>query len=268
MCELDAAGNAVAGVVFGANGLLVYGTAGYQFDPQGNATHLLNSSGSALGHLAYDAWGQLIFGSNPTPYGYKAQGDYYTDAETGLLLLDRYLDPTTGRFLTRVADFEYNLNLYVYVDNRIVAPPRIQPGDEVGGNGDRPPPRVRLPRLPPFLIRCICVAGLLLCAKPTAPPESDELYPGPEPPCSDYEKQGFNWADPMQAARQCAEPGDSFKYERPRHSTAKDYCPGKGEHTTWKVSKSHHISVVCCPCATAKGGMTRRCKCWRKPNKW
>lgn len=36
------------------------------------------------------------------PYGYKGQWGYYTDSETGLLLLTyRYLDPTTGRFLTR-----------------------------------------------------------------------------------------------------------------------------------------------------------------------
>jgi hypothetical protein len=38
-------------------------------------------------------------GNNPTPYGYKGQWGYYTDGETGLLLLThRYLDPATGRF--------------------------------------------------------------------------------------------------------------------------------------------------------------------------
>jgi hypothetical protein len=49
VCELDATGNPVAGVVFGANGLLVYGTAGYQFDPQGNATHLLDDERHGAG---------------------------------------------------------------------------------------------------------------------------------------------------------------------------------------------------------------------------
>jgi len=102
VCELDAAGNPVAGVVFGANGLLVYGTAGYQFDPQGNATHLMDDDGLVLAHLAYDAWGQPMSGNNPTPYGYKGQWGYYTDVETGILLLThRYLDPATGRFVTR-----------------------------------------------------------------------------------------------------------------------------------------------------------------------
>ncbi|GIV17046.1 MAG: hypothetical protein KatS3mg022_2481 [Armatimonadota bacterium] len=53
-------------------------------------------------NLAYDAWGQLISGSNPTPYGYKAQWGYTTDVETGILLLThRYLDPATGRFSLR-----------------------------------------------------------------------------------------------------------------------------------------------------------------------
>jgi RHS repeat-associated protein len=102
VCEMDAAGNAVAGVVFGANGVLVYDIRGYQFDPQGNATHLMDDDGLVLAHLAYDAWGQRMSGNNPTPYGYKGQWGYYTDAETGLLLLThRYFDPAMGRFVTR-----------------------------------------------------------------------------------------------------------------------------------------------------------------------
>ena len=112
----------MAGVVFGANGLLVYGTTGYQFDPQGNATHLMDDDGLVLAHLAYDAWGQRMSGNNPTPYGYKGQWGYYTDAETGLLLLThRYYDPATGRFLTRDPfGFEGGINLYAYVGNGVV----------------------------------------------------------------------------------------------------------------------------------------------------
>ncbi|NSW77857.1 MAG: RHS repeat protein [Chthonomonadetes bacterium] len=122
VCELDAAGNPVAGVVFGANGLLVYGATGYQFDPQGNATHLMDDDGLVVAHLAYDAWGQRMSGNNPTPYGYKGQWGYYTDGETGLLLLThRYLDPATGRFLTRdPIGVEGGINLYAYVGNGVV----------------------------------------------------------------------------------------------------------------------------------------------------
>ncbi|GIV17613.1 MAG: hypothetical protein KatS3mg022_3048 [Armatimonadota bacterium] len=66
-------------------------------------------------------------GYNPTPYGYKAQWGYYTDVETGILLLThRYLDPATGRFLTRdPAGCEASVNLYAYVGNRAVN--RIDP---------------------------------------------------------------------------------------------------------------------------------------------
>ncbi|MGQ9791090.1 MAG: RHS repeat-associated core domain-containing protein, partial [Armatimonadota bacterium] len=54
------------------------------------------------GVLCYDAWGQLMVGTNSMLYGYKGQWGYYADSETGwLLLTHRYLDPTTGRFLTR-----------------------------------------------------------------------------------------------------------------------------------------------------------------------
>ncbi len=60
--------------------------------------------------------------SNPTPYGYKAQWGYYTDTETGLLLLTyRYFDPVTGRFLTRdPIGMEGGVNLYGYVGNGVV----------------------------------------------------------------------------------------------------------------------------------------------------
>jgi RHS repeat-associated protein len=54
----------------------------------------LNAAGHALAGV--------IFVANNTPYGYKGQWGYYTDGETGLLLLThRYCDPATGRFLTR-----------------------------------------------------------------------------------------------------------------------------------------------------------------------
>jgi RHS repeat-associated protein len=61
-------------------------------------------------------------GTNNTPYGTKGQWGYYTDGETGLLLLThRYLDHATGRFLTRdPIGFEGGINLYAYVGNGVV----------------------------------------------------------------------------------------------------------------------------------------------------
>jgi hypothetical protein len=47
-----------------------------------------------LANFAYDAWGHLVSGSNPTPYGYKAQWGYTTNVETGERRLDGYLRDT------------------------------------------------------------------------------------------------------------------------------------------------------------------------------
>ena len=100
VCELDANGLPVASVVFGANGLVVYGNDGYQFDPQGNTARKMDDDGLVLAHYAYDARGQLMAGMNSTPYGYKGQWGYYADSETGWLLLTRrYLDPHDGQVL-------------------------------------------------------------------------------------------------------------------------------------------------------------------------
>ncbi len=122
VCELDAAGNVATPVVFGANGLVVYSGHIYQFDPQGNAVHIMDNSRNVLANLAYDAWGQLMSGTNPTPYGYKGQWGYYTDVETGILLLThRPFDPAMGRFLTRdPIGLEGGVNLYAYVGNGVV----------------------------------------------------------------------------------------------------------------------------------------------------
>ncbi|GIV14857.1 MAG: hypothetical protein KatS3mg022_0292 [Armatimonadota bacterium] len=265
VCELDASGNVVAPVVFGANGLVVYSGYLYQFDPQGNAVHVLDDDGrTVLANLAYDAWGQLMSGSNPTPYGYKAQGGYYTDGETGLQLLGRYLDPATGRFLTRDPNgFEGEVNLYAYEGNQVVAPPGQKPGQGTGaGNGYKPVPPPRVPR-PPFIVRCICVLGLLLCAKPTAPPETDELYPGPEPPCDEYERKGFIYRNPGAALedRRCAPPGKRTRKNR----TESHRCKG-GEHSIYYIGR-WVVTITCCPCRNETGVTVKRCDCNRKP-KW
>ncbi|MCA1568613.1 MAG: RHS repeat-associated core domain-containing protein [Acidobacteria bacterium] len=56
------------------------------------------------------------------PFGYKARWGYYTDTETGLLLLThRYYDPGTGRFLTRdPIGYAGGINIYAYTSNNPV----------------------------------------------------------------------------------------------------------------------------------------------------
>jgi RHS repeat-associated protein len=68
---------------------------------------------SAVAGLACDVQWSSPFECADTPYGYKGQWGYYTDGETGLLLLThRYLDPAMGRFLTRdPIGFDGGINL-------------------------------------------------------------------------------------------------------------------------------------------------------------
>jgi len=89
----------------------------YTFDPQGSVVQRLDSNENILSLYAYDAWGNPLVTNPGDPFGYDAQWGYYTDNETGLLLLThRYYDPTQGRFLTRdPLGYTGGLNLYGYV---------------------------------------------------------------------------------------------------------------------------------------------------------
>jgi RHS repeat-associated protein len=122
-------GGAITAVnTFGPNGLLSRhsGSAStfYQFDPQGSVAQRLNSAGAVLSSDMYDAYGfGQSTGSNSDPWGYGAQWGYFTDRETGLLLLThRYYDPSAGRFLNRdPIGVAGGLNLYGYTGGNPVA---------------------------------------------------------------------------------------------------------------------------------------------------
>jgi RHS repeat-associated protein len=124
LCELDAAGAVTATNTWGTNGLVSRreGTVSdyYVFDPQGNVAQKLGAAGGVKAHYTFDAFG--VGATNVAvsdPYGYKAQWGYYTDRETGLLLLThRYYDPGTGRFVTRdPISYAGGINVYGYVGN-------------------------------------------------------------------------------------------------------------------------------------------------------
>ena len=82
----------------------------------------LDANQNILSTSAYDAWGNPLVANPNDPFEYEAQWGYYTDNETGLLLLThRYYDPTQGRFLTRdPIGYEGGVNLYGYVGNEVV----------------------------------------------------------------------------------------------------------------------------------------------------
>ncbi|MGI8551027.1 MAG: RHS repeat-associated core domain-containing protein, partial [Dehalococcoidia bacterium] len=120
--EMNASGTVTATNTFGPNGLLSRNSGGssifYQFDPQGSVAQRLNSAGAVLSSDMYDAYGVgQSTGSPSDPWGYGAQWGYFTDRETGLLLLThRYYDPSAGRFLNRdPIGAAGGINLYEYV---------------------------------------------------------------------------------------------------------------------------------------------------------
>ncbi len=124
--ELDESGNVTAFNVWGANGLLSRRTGTtsvyYTFDPQGSVVQRLDANQNILSTSAYDAWGNPLVPNPNDPFGYEAQWGYYTDNETGLLILThRYYDPTQGRFVTRdPIRYAGGLNLYGYVGNEVI----------------------------------------------------------------------------------------------------------------------------------------------------
>ncbi|MCX6346111.1 MAG: RHS repeat-associated core domain-containing protein [Armatimonadetes bacterium] len=87
----------------------------YTFDPLGNVSQVQDDSGDVVANVGYDAYGNIIEGSdtNPTPFGYGGQVGYYTD-ESGLILCSyRYYDPTEGRWLTRdPIGYDGGINVY------------------------------------------------------------------------------------------------------------------------------------------------------------
>ena len=102
------------------------GSVFYAFDPQGNASLRLDSSGNVLGSYLFDAYGLRTGTDNAAdPYsGFLGQWGGYTDAETGLTLLgQRYYDAGQGRFLTRdPAGYGGGMDLYAYAaGNRVTS---------------------------------------------------------------------------------------------------------------------------------------------------
>jgi RHS repeat-associated protein len=127
LLDMDAAGAVTAVDTRCHNGLLSRRAGGasvfYAFDPQGSVAQRLTAGGAVLTSHMFDAHGTgASSGATSDPHGYKARQGYYTDQETGLLLLThRYYDPGTGRFLTRdPIGYNGGINLYAYVTNNPV----------------------------------------------------------------------------------------------------------------------------------------------------
>ena len=101
-------------------------------DHLGSITHVLNTSGTDLQHLSYDAWGRLRNPSNQQVYSATSTptlllGRGYTGhehlSEFGLINMNgRLYDPVIGRFLSpdnyvQLPDFSQSFNRYSYCLN-------------------------------------------------------------------------------------------------------------------------------------------------------
>lgn len=101
-------------------------------DHLGSITHVLNSSGTVMQELSYDAWGRLRNTSTFTPYApysepepYLGRGYCGHEHLTGLGLINmnaRLYDPVLGRFLMadpyiQAPDMTQNFNRYSYCLN-------------------------------------------------------------------------------------------------------------------------------------------------------
>ena len=96
-----------------------------QSDGLGSVRLLTDGSGNVAGRQSFDAYGASRSQSGvQLPFGYTGE---QTDAESGLVYLRaRYLDPSTGRFLTRdsfggTANDPQSLNRYSYAEGNPIA---------------------------------------------------------------------------------------------------------------------------------------------------
>ncbi|HUE72703.1 MAG TPA: RHS repeat-associated core domain-containing protein [Pirellulaceae bacterium] len=93
----------------------------HHHDGQGNTIALTNDQGEVTDTFAYTANGELTerTGNTPTPYQYKGEHGYYTDQETGeVMMRRRKLDPEQGRWLSAdPAGLLDDVNRYRYVQN-------------------------------------------------------------------------------------------------------------------------------------------------------
>ena len=145
LLELNSSGAVIAANGYAADGLRTrYNPAdnsflSYTYDPEGSVVQRLRTdSGGAtdiMDTTIYDAYGNkyadfstLYGGTDPgiytptDPAGFGGQHGYYTDPESGLVLMThRYYDPNGKRFLTRdPIGYKGGINLYGFCGNNPV----------------------------------------------------------------------------------------------------------------------------------------------------
>jgi len=88
----------------------------YRNDHQGTPQKITSTNGAVVWSAVYDSFGNCQIGTETITNNLRFAGQYF-DAETGLYYnLNRYYDPTIGRYL-RTDPFGQGLNLYTYCFN-------------------------------------------------------------------------------------------------------------------------------------------------------
>ncbi len=88
----------------------------YRNDHQGTPQKITSTNGAVVWSAVYDSFGNCQIGTENITNNLRFAGQYF-DSETGLYYnLNRYYDPTIGRYL-RIDPFGQGLNLYTYCFN-------------------------------------------------------------------------------------------------------------------------------------------------------
>jgi RHS repeat-associated protein len=93
----------------------------YGYDGMGSVRFLTDTTGAVTDRYDYDAWGNAVNLTGSTPNAYLYRGEQYDPDLTLYYLRTRYLNPLTGRFLTRDPDFgdvkvPGTLHKYIYAN--------------------------------------------------------------------------------------------------------------------------------------------------------
>ena len=97
----------------------------YEYDGAGSVRQLTNSAGGVTDSYEYDAFGNLLDHTGTTPNNYLYRGEQW-DPDLGLYYLRaRYMNPLTGRFLSRDPEngdpaSPASLHKYIYADGEPV----------------------------------------------------------------------------------------------------------------------------------------------------
>jgi RHS repeat-associated protein len=92
----------------------------YGYDGSGSVRQLTDSTGTVTDTYSYDAWGNSFGSTGSTPNAYLYRGEQYDSDLTLYYLRARYLNPLSGRFLTKAPDagtiyIPHSLHQYLYV---------------------------------------------------------------------------------------------------------------------------------------------------------